>query len=61
MAIGSRSRDGSEIQNACRENNIAYFPVGDSLKARRAIDATRESFNIAMTFDNQDVHEAGLK
>lgn len=61
MAIGARSLDGSALEAACREGGIAYFAVGDAAKARRAIDATREAFDAALTFDKPEVYRDACK
>ena len=56
MAIGSRSRDGSEIEKAARENGAGYMVIGDAGMARRALNATREAMDAALTFDDPKVH-----
>lgn len=61
VALGAKSRCGKELEDACRGNGIAYFAVGDAAKARRGINATREAFDIAMTFDNEQVHRDAIK
>ncbi len=61
MAIGAKSRSGEELEAACRENQIAYFAVGDAAMARKAITATREAFDVAMTFDDPQVHADAVK
>ncbi|MDZ4907349.1 SDR family oxidoreductase, partial [Clostridium perfringens] len=61
MAVGSKSRDGKELEDACRENGVAYFAVGDAAMARKALNATREAFDVAMTFDDPKVHEEALE
>lgn len=61
MAVGARSRDGSELEEACRKNGIAYFAIGDAAAARRAINATREAFDVALHFDDQEMHEDACK
>lgn len=57
IAVGARKRDGSLLEAACRELGIGYFAVGDAAMARRAINATREAFDAALTFDREDVHK----
>ena len=61
MAIGVRSLDGSELEKACYENRIAYFAIGDAAKARRALNATREAFDAALTFDKPEVYRDACK
>jgi 2,4-dienoyl-CoA reductase-like NADH-dependent reductase (Old Yellow Enzyme family)/thioredoxin reductase len=61
MAVGSKSRDGKELEDACRENGVAYFAVGDAAMARKALNATREAFDVAMTFDDPKVNAEALK
>jgi 2,4-dienoyl-CoA reductase-like NADH-dependent reductase (Old Yellow Enzyme family)/nucleoside-diphosphate-sugar epimerase/thioredoxin reductase len=61
MAIGVRSLDGSALEKACYENGIAYFAIGDAAKARRAINATREAFDVALTFDKPEVYRDACK
>ncbi len=56
VAIGSRSRDGSALEAAAREIGAGYFVIGDAGRARRAMNATREAFDAAMTFDDPAVH-----
>lgn len=57
IAVGARKRDGSALEAACRELGIGYIEVGDAGMARRAINATREAFDAAMTFDKEEVHK----
>ena len=57
MAIGSRSRDGRELEEAAYANGIGYMVIGDAAQARRALNATREAMDAALTFDNPKVHE----
>lgn len=61
MAVGAISRDGKALEQACYDNKIACFVIGDGARARRAIDATREAFQVAMTFDKPEVHNDALK
>lgn len=61
MAIGAKSRSGKELEEACRNNGVAYFAVGDAAMARKAITATREAFDVAMTFDLPQEHAYALK
>lgn len=61
MAIGARSRCGEELENACREEGVAYFCIGDAYGARRALNAVREAFDTALTFDKEEVRRDALK
>mgnify|MGYP001286530869 CR=1 FL=1 len=56
FAIGSRSRNGEEFEEAARKIGAGYMVIGDAGKARRALNATREAFDAARTFDNPQVH-----
>lgn len=56
MAIGARSRDGSTLEQAAYDNGCGYMVIGDASMARRAIDATREAMEAAVTFDDPQVH-----
>ncbi len=49
IAIGAKSNDFSDIKKACDAQNIPSYVIGDALKARRAIDAIAEGFEIART------------
>lgn len=57
IAIGSRSRDGSALKKAALEEGIGYMVIGDAGMARRAINASREAMDAALTFDDPKVHE----
>lgn len=61
IAVGSKSRDGKELEEACLALNIGYFTIGDAGMARRAIDATREAYDIALSFDDPQVHADASK
>lgn len=61
IAIGSKSRCGKELEEACRESGVAYFCVGDAYGARRALNAVREAFDVALTFDKEEVRRDALK
>lgn len=56
LAIGAKKRDGSALAETCYKNGIGYFEIGDAAMARRAINATREAMDAALTFDREDVH-----
>ncbi len=55
LAIGAKARCGKELEEACRKAGVAYFCVGDAWGARRALNAVREAFDVALTFDREDV------
>ncbi|MDR1183684.1 MAG: FAD-dependent oxidoreductase [Coriobacteriales bacterium] len=61
IAVGSESLDGSALEQACRENDVAYFAIGDAAQARKAINATREAFDVAMSFDDPAEHAYALR
>ena len=56
IAVGARKRDGSSLKGACSRIGCGYLEVGDAVKARRAINATREAFDAAMSFDKEEIH-----
>lgn len=47
VAVGARSNDSSDLVAVCEENNIPYHIIGDAKKARRALNAVQEAFDIA--------------
>lgn len=57
LAIGSKKRDGSNLAEVCYKNEIGYFEIGDAAMARRALNATREAMDVALTFDQEDIHK----
>lgn len=57
LAIGSKKRDGSAFAETCYKNEIGYFEIGDAAMARRALNATREAMDVALTFDQEEVHK----
>lgn len=57
IAIGSRSRNGRELEKAALDLGAGYMVIGDAGMARRAINATREAMDAALTFDDPKVHE----
>jgi len=61
VAVGAHSRDTGALESACYNNGIAYFAIGDALRARRAINATREAFDLALTFDKPEVYRDALR
>lgn len=56
MAIGSRARCGKEIEEGARAIGAGYMVIGDAAMARRALNAVREAFDAALTFDDPQVH-----
>lgn len=48
VAVGSRPKDSSGLAGYCRSHGIGYEAVGDAKAARRAIDAIREGFEVAL-------------
>lgn len=57
MAVGAKSRDGSELEKACYDLGIGYHVIGDAGMARRALNATREAMDIALTFDKEEEYK----
>lgn len=56
VAIGSRSNDTSELEEACRREGVAFVKVGDALRARRALNATFEAQEAAIKLDDPQYH-----
>ena len=56
LAVGAKSRNGEKLEDAALLNGCGYFVVGDAGLARRALDATREAFDAARTFDDPKIH-----
>lgn len=56
IAIGSRSRCGSEIEEGARAIGAGYMVIGDAGMARRALNAVREAYDAALSFDDPKVH-----
>lgn len=52
LAIGSKRRDGTALEAACRAQGIGYLAMGDAVNARRAMNATREAFDAALRLDD---------
>ena len=61
MAAGAKKRDGSALAEACYANGIGYYEIGDSGMARRALNATREAFDAAISFDKPKEHAYASK
>ncbi len=47
FAVGSKSNDTSPLTQYCDTHNIPHYTVGDAKKARRALDAVAEAFDVA--------------
>ncbi|MEG1458855.1 MAG: FAD-dependent oxidoreductase [Acetivibrio sp.] len=47
IAIGAKSNDSTELVSTCEEQKIPYHIIGDAKKARRALNAIHEGFDIA--------------
>lgn len=56
MAVGAKKRDGSALAKACYDNGIGYYEIGDAGQARRALNATREAYDAAISFDKPEEH-----
>ncbi|MDO4467527.1 MAG: FAD-dependent oxidoreductase [Bacillota bacterium] len=61
VAVGSKSRDTKALEQACYDNGVAYFCVGDAYGTRRALNAVKEAFDVALTFDKPEVRKDALK
>lgn len=48
IAVGSKSCNASELEDACHQLGIELISVGDAKEARRALEATREAFDAAL-------------
>ena len=47
IAVGAKSNNSSDIVAICEDKKIPYHIIGDAKKARRAINAIEEGFNVA--------------
>ena len=47
IAVGTKSRSTEDIAKACEDRNIPYYIVGDAKRARRALDAIHEAFEVS--------------
>ncbi len=56
VAIGSRSNNASELEQAAYANGCGFMTIGDAGMARRALNATKEAMDAALTFDDPQVH-----
>ena len=61
VMTGVAKRDGTALKKACYEQHIGYYEIGDAGMARQAINATREAFDIALSFDRPGEHEYASK
>jgi len=43
MAVGSKSRESSNLQDACRSMDIPFYIIGDAKEPRRALNAIHEA------------------
>ena len=46
MAVGARSRSSQDLQDACTEQGIPFYLIGDAVKARRALVAVAEGAKV---------------
>ena len=54
MAVGSRSKDVSDLEGKCEELGIPFYKVGDAVRAPGfAIDAIRNSYEAVLDFNGQ--------
>lgn len=49
IAIGARSRDMEDVKSYCEMHHIPVHIIGDAKKARRALNAIEEAFEVART------------
>lgn len=56
IAVGAKARCGKEIEEGARAIGAGYMVIGDAGMARRALNAVREAFDAALTFDDPKVH-----
>ena len=49
VAVGSRPKDCTPLEQTCAELGIPCTKVGDAKQARRALDAVAEGFDAART------------
>lgn len=47
VAVGAKANDSSALIAICKEKGISYHVIGDAKKARRALNAIHEGFEIA--------------
>ncbi|MEG2082443.1 MAG: NAD(P)/FAD-dependent oxidoreductase [Oscillospiraceae bacterium] len=47
FAVGARANDSGELTDWCKKENLPCHIIGDAKKARRALDAIHEGFDIA--------------
>jgi 2,4-dienoyl-CoA reductase-like NADH-dependent reductase (Old Yellow Enzyme family)/nucleoside-diphosphate-sugar epimerase len=56
LAIGAKARDGKALEKATREIGAGYMVIGDAGMARRALNAVKEAYDAARTFDDPQVY-----
>ena len=61
MAVGAKKRDSGDFAQTCYENGIAYFEIGDAKGARKALNAIREGFDVAINFDKPEERAYALR
>ena len=49
FAVGYKAKDSEDLVQACQDQNIPCYVIGDAKRARRAIDAIAEGFEVART------------
>ncbi|MEG0508052.1 MAG: FAD-dependent oxidoreductase [Eubacterium sp.] len=47
IAVGAKSNDSSHLVKICEEKKIPYHIIGDAKRARKALDAIHEGFDVA--------------
>lgn len=47
IAIGSRSRDYSDLSKMCEDRKIKFHVIGDAVRARRALNSIQEAADVA--------------
>lgn len=49
FAVGYKAKDSEDLVQACQDKDIPCYVIGDAKRARRAIDAIAEGFEVART------------
>lgn len=52
VVTGVAGRDASALEEACASRQIGYYEAGDVKSSHSALNATRDAFDIALTFDS---------
>ena len=47
IAVGAKARSFEDIKEYCDNNGLTYHVIGDALKARRALNCTKEAWELA--------------